>query len=254
MAVGNSPGFWTHLVISAVLANGISAGYLFLAFLLILGLSTLYEWRTNKFYPDSVVVTELLDVLHQVETHPERWGKLDFRRARMRQLENVADRLERELPHRLRSGDPLTDEWMNKATRRMAAALRAKKKWLLTPKPDTREHLIKALAAALVNTATGDWDGLEQADLEPVSRAQFVSQVGGLVWQLVQGALPLLVLLGIRRVEPAFAGPLADSAITGAVMWFALRLLAVIDPHYREKLAELKELPDILGKFPGGKR
>ncbi len=205
-----------------------------------------YQWRTNTAIPDAIIVNDLALVLQDVERHPEKWIDLSARRDWLARLENVADRIEQDIPRQLRSGDAATDEWMRKTMRQMAAALRAKKKWLLTPKADTRQHFMRAIAQSLVHAATGDWDSFEKIEL-PASTLSWPARAANLALTLLKSAFPLLALLVIQRVYPAFNALVGDYALSGAILWFVVSLIASLDPQYKDKLAGAGEALNLLG-------
>jgi hypothetical protein len=87
----------------------------------------------SSLYPDAVLVTGLAAILSMVERESAKWTNLDFKRQLMSEIEVVAVCIERDLPHRLRTGDVTTDAWVRERVRQMAAALRGLKKWISTP-------------------------------------------------------------------------------------------------------------------------
>jgi len=54
----------------------------------------------------------------------------------------------------------------------MAATLRSQKKWLLSPKYDTRDYLLESLKINLISVATGNRDSFEKSELEILTRSQ----------------------------------------------------------------------------------
>jgi hypothetical protein len=204
-----------------------------------------HQWRVNLAIPDAVIVNELVTILQEVEQNPDQWIDLKARRGWMARLEIVADRMEQDIPRQLRSGDAATDEWMRKTARQIAAALRAKKKWLLTPKADTRQHFVRAMARNLVHAAMGDWDSFEKAELQ-APMLSWPARVANLAATLLKSAFPLLALLVIQRVYPAFNALVGDYALSGAILWFVVSLLASLDPQYKDKLAGAGEALKLL--------
>lgn len=123
-----------------------------------------WDRHASARHPDAVVADELLRILETVEKSPAEWGQLRGRNRVLRSLELAARCLERNLPYRLRGQDAETDLWLREKGTRQAAAVRGLKRWVLVPKPDTREHFIERIAQDLVRTTVGDWDGLECAE------------------------------------------------------------------------------------------
>lgn len=133
-----------------------------------------WDRRACVRHPDAVVADEMLRILETVEKSPAEWVHMRGRRKVVRSLEVAARCLERSLPTRLRGEDAATDHWLRQKAVGQAAAMRGLKRWVLVPKPDTREHFVRRVAEDLVRTTVGDWDGLEcvEAEVVPRSRAR----------------------------------------------------------------------------------
>ncbi|HEX2209947.1 MAG TPA: hypothetical protein VHG93_19890 [Longimicrobium sp.] len=123
-----------------------------------------WDRHAGARHPDAVVADELLRILETVEKSPAEWGQLRGRNRVLRSLELAARCIERNLPARLPSQDAETDRWLREKAAKQAAALRGLKRWVLVPRPDTREHFIQRISQDLVRTTVGDWDGLECAE------------------------------------------------------------------------------------------
>ncbi|HYR10289.1 MAG TPA: hypothetical protein VEQ60_21115 [Longimicrobium sp.] len=194
-----------------------------------------WDRHAGARHPDAVVADELLRILETVEKSPAEWGQLRGRNRVLRSLELAARCLERNLPYRLRGHDVETDRWLREKAAGQAAALRGLKRWVLVPKPDTREHFIQRISQDLVRTTVGDWDGLECAEppaalpsrlrraaelLTPiavigafVALAQLdTGPLATLLGPLVVGLLPvlgpLIIWAVIRVVNPGMIGDL----------------------------------------------
>jgi hypothetical protein len=105
-------------------------------------------------------------ILTRITKRPSKWGILEIQHELAGRLEIIASCLQHNLPCRLQS-DGATDDWLQKMTTQMAAALRDLKKWVLMPKPDTRRQFITRVAETFVHAATGEWDALARSEGEP---------------------------------------------------------------------------------------
>ncbi|HEX6373186.1 MAG TPA: hypothetical protein VF006_29955 [Longimicrobium sp.] len=147
-----------------------------------------WDRHAGERHPDAVVADELLRILETVEKSPAEWGQLRGRNRVLRSLELAARCLERNLPSRLPGHDAETDRWLRERAAGQAAALRGLKKWVLVPKPDTREHFIHRISQDLVRTTAGDWDGLECAEPSVAKPSRIRRAAGMLVPIAVIGA------------------------------------------------------------------
>ena len=202
--------------------------------------------RWSAQFPDAVIITELLNTLYQIEKESAHWTELDFKRALMRRLEFIAVHIQRDLPRHLRSGDSATDVWLEKTTQKMAAAMREKKKWILTPTPNTRESLMEHLKTDFTSAVLNNWDGFEKEEPEQLSRSQFVFRVKELLEAFIKGALPLLAFLIVQRTPFAIADPTADYAMLAALGWLLVTVLLTVDPSSRDTLDVLKKFRELL--------
>jgi hypothetical protein len=86
----------------------------------------------------------------------------------------------------------------------VAAGLRQKLSWLVTPKPDTAEYLARAIGEVLVVAATGNLDRLLWSQMGVTTDAHFRWQdqlIAFARWAIVALGPALAVLLGWRLVE-----------------------------------------------------
>jgi hypothetical protein len=203
------------------------------------------RWQRASF-PDAYACLRLHDALIQTEDPANWWEGLPFRRGLLADLESAARCIEHDLPRALRSGDATTDEWFRTTMSRASAALRAKKKWLLSPRPDTRDHFASAIAQTLLHLAEGDWDALEQTDPERLPRLEAVGNWAA-TWPkaLLFAALPALGIWALRSHFPTYLPEeYVKWAVPLAAVWAWISLTAALDPHLDTKL-------DMAGKGMG---
>lgn len=209
-----------------------------------------WDRHASARQPDAVVADELLRILETVEKSPAEWTHLRGRNKVLRSLELAARCLERSLPDRLRGQDAETDRWLREKGAGQAAALRALKRWVLVPKPDTRERFIERVSQDLVRTAAGDWDGLECAEPAParISRsiraARVLAPIAviGLVVVIAQDPTgDIAPLLGL--MEPL--APVLIPVLGPLLIWAVIR---VVNP---DMIGDLPIIQQIQTMFPG---
>jgi hypothetical protein len=159
-----------------------------------------WDRHAGARHPDAVVADELLRILETMEKSPAEWRQLTGRNRVLRSLELSARCLERNLPYRLRGQDAETDLWLREKAARQAAAVRGLKRWVLMPKPDTREHFIQRISEDLVRTTVGDWDGLECAD-PAVAKPSRIRRAAGVL-------APIAVIVAFVAIAQVADGPL----------------------------------------------
>jgi hypothetical protein len=179
-----------------------------------------WDRHAGALHPDAVVADELLRILETMEKSPAEWRQLRGRSRVLRSLELAARCLERNLPYRLRGQDAETDLWLREKAARQAAAVRGLKRWVLVPKPDTREHFLQRISQDLVRTTVGDWDGLECAE-PAIARPSRLRRAAGLL-------VPLAVIGSLVVVAQASEGPLKP--LLGALQPLVVALIPVLGP------------------------
>jgi hypothetical protein len=179
-----------------------------------------WDRHAAALHPDAVVADELLRILETMEKSPAEWRQLRGRNRVLRSLELAARCLERNLPYRLRGQDAETDLWLREKGARQAAALRGLKRWVLVPKPDTREHFLQRISQDLVRTTVGDWDGLECAD-PAVAKPSRVRRAAGLL-------APIAMIGAFVVIGQAVDGPLEP--MLGALKPLLGGLIPVLGP------------------------
>ncbi|HEX5869862.1 MAG TPA: hypothetical protein VFY65_05595 [Longimicrobium sp.] len=205
-----------------------------------------WDRHAGALHPDAVVADELLRILETVEKSAAEWGQLRGRNRVLRSLELAARCLERNLPYRLRGQDADTDRWLREKAAGQAAALRGLKRWVLVPKPDTREHFIERVSQDLVRTTVGDWDGLECAE-PPAALPSRLRRAAALLTPLaVIGAFVALAQLATGPLAQLL-GPLAVALIPvlgPLLIWAVIR---VVNPGM---IGDLPVIQQIQTMFP----
>jgi hypothetical protein len=205
-----------------------------------------WDRHAGARHPDAVVADELLRILETVEKSPAEWGQLRGRNRVLRSLELAARCLERNLPYRLRGHDVETDRWLREKAAGQAAALRGLKRWVLVPKPDTREHFIQRISQDLVRTTVGDWDGLECAD-PPAALPSRLRRAAGLLTPIaVIGAFVALANLAPGPLAPLL-GPLAPGMIPVVGPLLIWAVIRVVNPAM---IGDLPVIQQIQTMFP----
>jgi hypothetical protein len=219
----------------------------------VLLINHVFNRRKAIRYPDALLVDGLINILLMVEEDPEHWTELSFKRRLLGRLEEISICVERALPRQLRSGDDLTDIWLSEKAAQFAAALRDKKKWVLTPKLDTRDAFIRCMRHYLIIAAVHDWDSLERITPEQLSRPRaWQSRATTALRTLVVAGMPLAGLWLIQQTSFLLAGTIAEYATAGALLWAMLALITTLDPQFQTKIAAIKDVSSLLARSDSG--
>ena len=208
--------------------------------------------REKTLHPDAIMIDGLITLLFLVEKRPADWTKLAFKRRIIRELENIAICIQNDLPGQLSAYDEVTDVWLTEEVSWIAASFRKKKKWILTPKSDTRNQFMREIANEFIYVASGEWDKLGRSEPERVPRSQkSLSRIKGILSGLFMGFTPVIILLIIQQTPLAIMGPIAEYLTVGVIIWASLSMLAIFDPHYSDKISSLSTITNLI---PGLKK
>src|ERR1700730_3603282 len=89
------------------------------------------QHRARLSQPVGVLVCALIDALYELKTNGEEWNLFDFKHRVMRHIETSAACCDSYFVERLATEDAGTNAWVKMQMGRAAAAIRAKKKFLL---------------------------------------------------------------------------------------------------------------------------
>lgn len=250
------------LFIVGVLAGGLiylsnlSTGYRIYAFglaglqiilLVFIGIDYLIsEWanrQINNKFPETIIVNNILIVMKKLDE-----GMLSnfyLKTMFVKRLEYAALYLEKYIYEHLKTTDELTNEWIKERTHQIASAIRDKKKWVYTPRPDTSLYLMRSLADFLIHFLRNEWDFLERVDMPKVAqRGIWKAQALALVRNLIFGLLPISTLLLLQYTK-IVSKPFSDSIIGIATIWAIVNLLW-LDPAIKDKLGAVKDVTGLV--------
>jgi hypothetical protein len=163
--------------------------------------------------PEMLLLKYLLFTLYAIEEHPAEWGERQFRQRLLRYLEIAATALQRQLPRRLRAGDPVYDAWSRERSRQLAMGLREFKPWVLTPGSTTRNDLKRELGAYIANIATDCWDALPRNTAKQFHEQRWTERLRYLIY-----AIGCFVLLWITQTKMIALGDAVEPYFTIGVL------------------------------------
>lgn len=221
------------------------AGMVFLAFYELVCM--LFERRFCRLHPESVLTIALLEALDWIDNHPSRW-RIGCKSDAIEILEDAAFALEYGMPYCVNRSDKTTAHWFRSRMREFAEQLRELKKWILTPKPDTREHLIARVLLFFRCAVTGRWDGLEMLNVSPNDPPKSIGRrVFRIAGAIAMATIPLLVFYVLRSCGFEPQGTIGDTLRIVVFAWTTISLLSAFDSQLAPKLSMLKKLGQLLG-------
>lgn len=234
LAVEASAAFSTILV-SILIADSIASA-----------LNSLVKSKHRWLNPRAHFLKALFDALLQIialnRDDELGWTHPEARKQLVTNLEEAARCLE-VIPKTILGRDRFSNRWNQQEYLRRASGIRDRKKWVLLPKAETRNHLEQELRRILQLAAVGDWDGLPQADLPSDVHIPWWRRALTILRSLIITALPPVGVIVFGKYLPQ---EFKTSVTTVAWIWALISLLAMLDPRFGEKLSAFKDMPTFL--------
>ena len=228
----------------ALFAAGSWILFILLSSMVLLRVSGLRVRALQRRQPEVGAIACLLEVI-------DRAGPIRFRDKdhMIACLARAASLIETAVPKSLRLPEPAQRLVYADRCRATAASLRSLMLWVALPGPTTRTDLIRVCQDTVYALMTGRLDELPALAGDPRTRRQRLRTVLSVARTLVTGAIPVLVLIGVRQAGVVVRGTLGDAATIFAIGWAVVVYLQLIDPLMTQRLSSMK---DLIGTLRGG--
>ena len=254
------------LIILGLLSWGVVFSVVIIVAWLALSIATHWARRRN---PDLLLAAALFAALRSTEFNREGWPDPKFR-ASISRLLGTASTIARSFLFRgFKTTDLAVHGWQVRQAHFIAETLAQKQRWLMTPKRDTYEFLLAALASHTVAAISGVWDELAQSEStgSPTSQdtsSEFGARARGawmiaIAWSqtIIVAVLPAAALWLLRSRGLLTTG--GDSRLNeyldiGAFVWAVVILAFQLDPRLQEKINGIKEVVSLVNPTSIGKR
>lgn len=231
--------------------------YYFISRLIIILFNRLNQRKHFKYYPISLIFNYLLSMLLLAKKNQENWMTFEYKREQLKLLEETAYCVENCLPLLFRTGDITTDIWLKDRSKRIAAALRDKKKWILMPTMLTYNDFIDSITKTITHIADGNWDALERKeDLEKLPQSQIwrsIATVSVKVMKvIIAAALPIGGLLLLQSILSQFKAPISGTTLTSVISILVIYEVVVFTSAFDKDFGtNVTHAKDISGLFSG---
>jgi hypothetical protein len=183
-----------------LLSFGVMAAILFAALIAALVVASLQQRRALMRLPITGAIYNLLRVRLLVSS-PQSFRVTGNRRKAIAALDRAARLIRLGIPRSVELPNPVQRSVFDERCRKAAASLEVMELWIALPKADTPEQLSRAIDQMTAVLLSGNYDDLPQVELPPITGTQRLRQIGQFARTLLIGAVPGLVLLGLKRSE-----------------------------------------------------
>jgi tetratricopeptide (TPR) repeat protein len=188
----------------------------------------------RRRHPRAAILDHLLDLIGEIGSRAKR-NDLPARSRWVDLLEQVAKRMERDLPKRYGSLEPATAEWMGHRAAGAARWVRHLQQQVMLPTEGSWDRLGASLRSMAATVAAGDFAGLHWTPPSPVPRRRKrLTVVASALRTVTVMGLPALVVAVVGLLIPL--GASYRSATLISLGWAVLYLLLSLDPALRDKI------------------
>lgn len=237
-------------VATAILIDILLYSYMFVFDRIFEIYSRFIESRIYTQYSLSAIVDCFIHIIYQAETIGNDWIELKYKEEQLAKLELAAKSMENYFLQCSQDNDIVTNNWVKETAEQVAAAIRGKKIWILTPKNDTNIYFIEKITSTLLCILKGNWDALERLDLEKPSSLQSQHPITSFLLSLLRTlflmSLPIIVFLIFQLAPLVIPEAFRGYIVVGLFLWELLTLLVVFDPNVGIKVSAIKDLASIL--------
>ena len=212
-------------------------------------ITNLYTLRREREHADAKLVHLLVDTLHDLETDKCVWQEPAIKAWTVARIEEIASCVERDWPWGIVKDDATVCTWLEQTTQRKAMAIRELKKWVLNPKADSHENVLRKLSQILVIATCGDLDSLEMAPEQPASpKAGLVKRLWSAARVLPTAVIPGFIVWVFHKAG-LLMPPVLTYAAVGSFIWACLTFMTELDPRYSDRLEAFDRLTNVLLPF-----
>ena len=206
-----------------------------------------------RAYPDAATFVAIMRIAADCNKGERDWNSLDFRANIIGQLDRAADIIDDDLAKQLASmasgsSNVVTAQW-----HQIANGIRSKVQWITTPQDSTRQDLVVRLQDFLINFASGRWHALienEKFETTALRKASAVKRIVSAGRSCFLAVAPIALTYGYQRLVAPLGEPVGSYATGFSLLWFFGCALPIIDPRWKERLANLK---DVVGSMKDAK-
>lgn len=197
----------------------------------------LFDYGRQDEYMDKKYIRRLMD--------------MTYKRRLILKLEDTAKCIESYLPRWFHTGDVATDIWIEERFKQIAAALREKEKWLLTPKEDTYDYFITSIASTLLYFVEDNWDALELREPEkltrPPLRTSIVTFILNALKPILIAVLPVVGFIIFQHTSLALTGAAFVSVVSILSIYEVTVVTSVLNPNtnvetFKDTISRFKDI------------
>lgn len=204
------------------------------------------------YYSKKIRITNALILDSTFKIARAKWEeclvKTGYKRHLMIEIERLAKLIESDLASHIYTGDPATTKWKSELMLAKANGIRAFKKDLINPGPESASKLKKGFNQIYKNIVKNNWEALPE-DMNAVLNMKKKNFWSALRSFLV-AFLPVSLVLSVKYFSPnAVPSSSIEIGLIVGTLWLIVSALIWLDPNLTDKLSTMKSVRSV---FRGG--
>jgi len=158
-------------------------------------------------------------------------------------IDNIALVVQTRLGAIATTTDTDLQSWMKGRASGYANAIKMRRQWITSPKPDTPQVFLTRMHEDFVNIANGWYDNLECSEIDDQHPAGSVrTTLHSIVIHILIAAFPVIVLVGIHKVYPHYS---LEPIYKIVIPFVAVQVLSVLGLNLEKNISTIKEISEI---------
>jgi hypothetical protein len=196
------------------------------------------EVAVYKRRPDLMVVNILAGLLEDLTARSTNLSSVQLKAHTCGRLQLAASYLQDGVIKVVGVADPGVRTTLYERLRASAAYLREMQLWVVLANEKTPDELRSALVHYISVVVRGEYDLLPSSDMLATESSR-LQKLTALVRTFIISVIPFTIIIGVRysgvSISPQFTG----WAVIVAIAWAAITLISLLDPLYKERIADI---------------
>jgi hypothetical protein len=204
-----------------------------------------YNSRTIRRYPEAPMTYCLIRVLRHLEGGGVKRGDAPSKARICADLQLASRFLEVAIPIAVGLPDPAARQRFKDRCHSGAVELRDMQAQIALTDEGTVDNLSQVIVRYISMVTQGKY-GLLPPEAPPEIKEAKTSTFARISRNVLVAIIPISCLIGARLADLKIAGQLADWAIIIAVAWAAITLISTLDPAYKAKIDDIRNIVSIM--------
>ncbi len=217
----------------------VTIGLFFIVSAYLVVLTVLSPIRTRR--SDIVIIGILIDLLHELELRPSHFSDMHVKRMICGKIESASSYLKNALPRAAGITDPTLDQALREQLGASARYLQEVQMRVILADEKTYDEVRAAITHYIYAIALGQYNLLPVGSSIEPKTSKFHRSVM-LIRTFIVALIPLGCIVAVRYAGFSLSSQFTGWAVIVAVTWAAITLISTLDPLYKTRLTDVRDL------------